>query len=42
MYEGLTETGHGMTHLIKQLMDWSLDHRAVIGRAREEWDAKQQ
>ncbi|MFE5964350.1 winged helix-turn-helix transcriptional regulator [Streptomyces sp. NPDC056463] len=37
----LTETGHSMTHLIKQLIDWSLDHRAVIGRAREEWDAKQ-
>ncbi|MGW0468828.1 winged helix-turn-helix transcriptional regulator [Streptomyces sp. NPDC003027] len=37
----LTATGHSMTHLIKQLVDWSLDHRAVIGRAREEWDAKQ-
>ncbi|MEU4272463.1 helix-turn-helix domain-containing protein [Streptomyces sp. NPDC026092] len=37
----LTATGHSMTHLIKQLIDWSLDHRAVIGRAREAWDAKQ-
>ncbi|MFD0074442.1 winged helix-turn-helix transcriptional regulator [Streptomyces sp. NPDC127166] len=36
----LTETGHGMTHLIKQLIDWSLDHRAVIARSREEWDAR--
>ncbi|MET9652042.1 helix-turn-helix domain-containing protein [Streptomyces sp. NPDC006460] len=37
----LTETGHSMTHLIKQLIDWSLDHREVIGRARAEWDAQQ-
>lgn len=37
----LTETGHSMTHLIKQLVDWSLDHREVIGRARAEWDAQQ-
>ncbi len=35
----LTETGHSMTHLIKQLVDWSLDHRAVIARSRERWDA---
>ncbi|MET9621271.1 MULTISPECIES: helix-turn-helix domain-containing protein [unclassified Streptomyces] len=37
----LTETGHSMTHLIRQLIDWSLDHREVIGRARAEWDAQQ-
>ncbi|MFD0367144.1 winged helix-turn-helix transcriptional regulator [Streptomyces sp. NPDC059071] len=36
----LTETGHSMTHLIKQLIDWSLDHRATITRARAEWDAR--
>ncbi|MEU2119668.1 helix-turn-helix domain-containing protein [Streptomyces sp. NPDC016459] len=36
----LTETGHSMTHLIKQLVDWSLDHRAVIARSREEWDVR--
>ncbi|MEU8521106.1 helix-turn-helix domain-containing protein [Streptomyces sp. NBC_01216] len=37
----LTETRHSLTHLIKQLIDWSLDHREVIGRARAEWDAQQ-
>jgi len=36
----LTETGHSMTHLIKQLIDWSLDHRSAIARSREEWDAR--
>ncbi|MEU7293258.1 helix-turn-helix domain-containing protein [Streptomyces exfoliatus] len=36
----LTETGRSMTHLIKQLVDWSLDHRAVIARSREQWDAR--
>ncbi|MFF5975351.1 winged helix-turn-helix transcriptional regulator [Streptomyces sp. NPDC012769] len=36
----LTETGHSMTHLIKQLIDWSLDHRSTIARSREEWDAR--
>ncbi|RSS54248.1 helix-turn-helix domain-containing protein [Streptomyces sp. WAC01280] len=36
----LTETGQSMTHLIKQLVDWSLDHRAVIARSREEWDTR--
>ncbi|GGU79190.1 transcriptional regulator [Streptomyces litmocidini] len=36
----LTGTGHSMTHLIKQLIDWSLDHRAVIARPRGEWDAR--
>ncbi|MEU7032034.1 helix-turn-helix domain-containing protein [Streptomyces sp. NPDC046275] len=37
----LTETGHSMTHLIKQLIDWSLDHRATIARSREAFDARQ-
>ncbi|WP_329622677.1 helix-turn-helix transcriptional regulator [Streptomyces sp. NBC_01255] len=36
----LTGTGHSMTQLIKQLVDWSLDHRAVIARSREEWDTR--
>ncbi|MEV4936258.1 winged helix-turn-helix transcriptional regulator [Streptomyces zaomyceticus] len=36
----LTETGHSMTRLIGQLVDWSLDHRAVIARAHEERDAR--
>ncbi|WP_309050288.1 helix-turn-helix domain-containing protein [Streptomyces sp.] len=36
----LTETGHSMTYLIKQLVDWSLDHRSAIARSREAWDAK--
>ncbi|MFI8290672.1 hypothetical protein ACIGBL_16240 [Streptomyces sp. NPDC085614] len=36
-----TETGRGTTHLIQQLIDRSPDHRAVIGRARAEWDAQQ-
>lgn len=36
----LTETGHSRTHLIKQLIDWSRDHRAVIARSREEWDMR--
>ncbi|CAM5498032.1 helix-turn-helix domain-containing protein [Streptomyces narbonensis] len=36
----LTETGRSMTHLISRLIDWSLDHRAVIARSREEWDAR--
>ncbi|MGW6393957.1 hypothetical protein ACWFR1_26435 [Streptomyces sp. NPDC055103] len=40
MEYALTETGHSMTHLIKQLIDWSPDHRAVIARSREEWDTR--
>ncbi|MEU5917367.1 helix-turn-helix domain-containing protein [Streptomyces sp. NPDC047141] len=36
----LTETGHSMTRLIRQLVDWSLDHRAVIARSRAAWDAR--
>ncbi|MFE5295050.1 winged helix-turn-helix transcriptional regulator [Streptomyces sp. NPDC056632] len=36
----LTDTGHSMTHLIRQLVDWSLDHRAVIARSREAFDAR--
>ncbi|MFB9313407.1 winged helix-turn-helix transcriptional regulator [Nocardioides plantarum] len=34
----LTETGASLTHLVKQLADWSLDHRAAIARARRAYD----
>ncbi|MFJ8588605.1 winged helix-turn-helix transcriptional regulator [Streptomyces sp. NPDC093595] len=37
----LTETGHSMTHLIKALVDWSLEHRPVIAQARREFDERQ-
>ncbi|GHG11690.1 MULTISPECIES: winged helix-turn-helix transcriptional regulator [Streptomyces] len=34
----LTETGAGLTHLVKALADWSLAHRAVISDARRAYD----
>jgi DNA-binding HxlR family transcriptional regulator len=34
----LTETGAGLTHLVKALADWSLAHRAVIVEARHAYD----
>ncbi|WP_062213881.1 helix-turn-helix domain-containing protein [Streptomyces sp. NBRC 109706] len=34
----LTETGAGLTHLVKALADWSLGHRAVIAEARRRYD----
>ncbi|GGK21798.1 transcriptional regulator [Streptomyces camponoticapitis] len=34
----LTETGAGLTHLVKALADWSLAHRAVIAGARHAYD----
>ena len=34
----LTETGAGLTHLVKALADWSLTHRTVIAEARHEYD----
>jgi DNA-binding HxlR family transcriptional regulator len=34
----LTETGTSLTHLVKALADWSLDHRAAIARARQAYD----
>ncbi|MGW7043195.1 winged helix-turn-helix transcriptional regulator [Streptomyces avermitilis] len=34
----LTETGTGLTHLVKALADWSLAHRAVIAGARRAYD----
>ncbi len=35
----LTETGAGLTHLVKALADWSLAHRGVIAEARHAYDA---
>ncbi|MFE9970572.1 winged helix-turn-helix transcriptional regulator [Streptomyces hirsutus] len=34
----LTETGAGLTHLVKALADWSLAHRGVIAEARHAYD----
>ncbi|MFI5571914.1 winged helix-turn-helix transcriptional regulator [Streptomyces sp. NPDC051740] len=34
----LTETGAGLTHLVKALADWSLAHRADIAEARRAYD----
>jgi DNA-binding HxlR family transcriptional regulator len=34
----LTETGAGLTHLVKALADWSLAHRGVIAEARSAYD----
>ncbi|MEU9100989.1 helix-turn-helix domain-containing protein [Streptomyces sp. NPDC048361] len=35
----LTETGTSLTHLVKALADWSLDHRAGIADARRSYDS---
>ena len=34
----LTETGASLTHLVKALADWSLEHRAGIAEARRSYD----
>ncbi|MEU0117626.1 helix-turn-helix domain-containing protein [Streptomyces bobili] len=34
----LTETGAGLTHLVKALADWSLAQRAAIAEARHAYD----
>ncbi|BAJ27022.1 MULTISPECIES: helix-turn-helix domain-containing protein [Kitasatospora] len=34
----LTETGTGLTHLVKALADWSLAHRTAIADARHAYD----
>jgi len=34
----LTETGAGLTHLVRALAEWSLAHRGVIAEARHEYD----
>lgn len=36
----LTETGSSLTHLVKALADWSLDHRIDITQARHAYDGK--
>lgn len=36
----LTETGASLTHLVKALADWSLEHRAGIAQARESYDSR--
>ena len=36
----LTETGAGLTHLVKALADWSLAHRPAIAEARHTYDAE--
>lgn len=35
----LTETGASLTHQVKALADWSLEHRATIAKARDLYDA---
>jgi DNA-binding HxlR family transcriptional regulator len=34
----LTERGNSLTRLVKQLADWSLDHKDAIGASRELYD----
>lgn len=36
----LTETGASLTHLVKALAEWSLDHRESIADARRAYDAE--
>lgn len=36
----LTETGASLTHLVKALADWSLEHRDGIAIARQTYDAE--
>ena len=36
----LTETGASLTHLVKALADWSLEHRDGIAAARLRYDAR--
>ncbi|MGY0059253.1 winged helix-turn-helix transcriptional regulator [Streptomyces sp. LZ34] len=34
----LTDTGASLTHLVRTLAEWSLDHRDVITEARRQYD----
>ena len=34
----LTALGSSLTHLVKQLADWSLEHREIIGHSRANYD----
>lgn len=36
----LTDTGAGLTHLVKALADWSLANRTTIADARSSYDAR--
>jgi len=36
----LTALGSSLTHLVKQLADWSLEHRDIIGHSRADYDAQ--
>ncbi|WP_440708843.1 winged helix-turn-helix transcriptional regulator [Herbiconiux sp. YIM B11900] len=35
----LTESGRSLTHLVKALADWSIEHRPVIAAARQDYDS---
>ena len=35
----LTESGRSLTHLVKALADWSIEHRPTIAAAREDYDS---
>ncbi|MEG3632450.1 helix-turn-helix domain-containing protein [Micromonospora sp. S2-005] len=36
----LTETGASLTHLVRALTDWSLQHRTIIAQARQDYDSE--
>ncbi|MEV2241970.1 helix-turn-helix domain-containing protein [Micromonospora sp. NPDC049891] len=36
----LTQTGASLTHLVKALADWSLQHRTTIAQARQDYDSE--
>ncbi|MEU7581321.1 helix-turn-helix domain-containing protein [Streptomyces sp. NPDC041068] len=38
----LTEMGQSLTHLVKALADWSIDHRPAIAAARASYDEAQE
>lgn len=38
----LTDVGRSLTFLVKQLADWSLDHKAAIAESRQQYDARSQ
>ncbi|MFG1917963.1 winged helix-turn-helix transcriptional regulator [Micromonospora sp. NPDC048898] len=35
----LTDRGRSLTHLVRQLTDWSLAHKDAIAESRQAWDA---
>ncbi|WP_309082333.1 hypothetical protein [Zhihengliuella sp.] len=36
----MTDTGSSLTHLVKALADWSLEHPDTIAWARQEYDVQ--